>query len=110
MSDFLKHIYTVMDDKQAQDIVILDFINHSPFVDYFIIADARNERMAQAIVDAVEDAAHEVGHEVLYVDKKIGSKWLLIDLGEIVVHIFFDGERYHYDLEGLWKDLGTIKM
>ena len=110
MSEFLKEIYKTLDDKQAQDIVVLDFRNHSPFLDYFVIADARNERMAQAIIDAVEDRAIELQHEVLYVDKKIGSKWLLIDLEEIVVHIFYDGERYHYDLEGLWKDLGTIKM
>lgn len=108
--DLLRIAYDAMDEKQANDIVVLDFRNTSPFVDYFIIADARNQRMAQSIIENVEDKALEAGYPVRqsYVEKT--TKWLLIDLGSIVCHVFYDGERQLYNLEGLWKDLPTVTM
>ena len=110
MKDLLTLAYKAMDDKQAEDLVILDFKNHSPFVDYFIIGTARNQRMAKSIIENVEEIAIQNGYDVKhsYVEKE--SKWLLIDLGEIVCHVFYDGERQLYNLEGLWKDLPTVKM
>jgi ribosome-associated protein len=108
--DLLRIAYDAMDEKQASDIVVLDFRHTSPFVDYFIIANARNQRMAQSIIENVEDKALEAGYPVKqrYVEKT--TKWLLIDLGSIVCHVFYDGERELYNLEGLWKDLPTVKM
>ena len=110
MSDLLKLAYKAMDDKQADELVVLDFRQHSPFVDYFIIGSARNQRMAKAIIENVEDIALQNGYTVKksYVDND--SKWLLIDLGEVVCHVFYDDERQLYNLEGLWKDLPIVKM
>ena len=109
MKDLLKTAYDAMDEKLADDIVVIDFRKQSPFVDFFLIASARNFRMARSIIENVEDKALEQGYEVkhAYVDD---SKWLLIDLGEVVCHVFYDGEREYYNLEGLWKDLPTVKM
>lgn len=109
MNNTLNEIYKAMDDKLAQDIVVLDFRNHSPFVDYFIIASANNQRMAKSIIDNVEDKASELGLNVKS-SYKGDSKWLLIDLGDIVCHVFYDGERQNYNLEGLWKDLPIVQM
>ncbi len=98
-----------MDEKLASDMVVLDFRNQSPYVDYFIIASARNFRMARSIIENVEDKVSEAGYAIRhsYVDD---SKWLLIDLGDVVCHVFYDDAREYYNLEGLWKDLPIIEM
>ncbi len=110
MKDLLKTAYDAMDEKQADDLVVIDFRKQSPFVDYFIIGSARNYRMAKSIVDNVGDKAEMEGYEVRHCYADDSSKWLLVDLGEVVCHVFYDGEREYYNLEGLWKDLPTIKM
>lgn len=109
-NEFLKLVYKTIDDKQGKDIEIIDFQNHSPLFDYMVIASVLNERMANAIVEALKDLAVAQNHSIISVDKAAESKWFLIDLGDIICHIFYDGQRAFYDLEGLWKDLGTIKM
>ena len=110
MNDFLKQTAKAMDDKQAEDIVMIDFRQQSPFVDYFLIATARNERMAKAIIENVEDMSLKLDHEVLHIYDQGDSGWFLIDLGEIVCHVFCNGQREAYNLEGLWKDLPSTKM
>ena len=110
MKDLLRIVYDAMDEKLAEDIVVLDFRKQSPFVDYFIIGDARNYRMAKSIIENVEDKALENNFEVKHIYAENTTKWLLIDLGSVVCHVFYDGERQLYNLEGLWKDLPTVKM
>ena len=95
----------LMDEKQVEDIVTLDFREKSPFMDYFLIGSVRNGRMANAVIDYIDDYCAKEGIEVRHIDANKDSKWFLIDLGEIIIHIFYDGEREKYDLEGLWKDL-----
>ena len=109
MKDLLKTAYDAMDEKQASDMIVIDFRQHSPYLDYFIISSARNFRMARAIIENVEDKVLEAGYQVKhsYIDD---SKWLLIDLGEVVCHVFYDDQREYYNLEGLWKDLPTVEM
>lgn len=99
-----------MDEKQASDLKVLDFRRQSPFLDYFIIGSARNYRMARSIIENIEEKVLEAGYEIRrsYIDDS--SKWLLIDLGDVVCHVFYDGEREYYNLEGLWKDLPTVEM
>ena len=110
MKDLLKIAYKAMDDKQADELVVLDFRDQSPFVDYFIIGTARNQRMAKSIIENVEEEVIKNGFDVKHSYIEKDSKWLLIDLGEVVCHVFYDGERQLYNLEGLWKDLPIIKM
>lgn len=110
MKDLLKIAYEAMDEKQADDLVVIDFRNQSPFLDYFIIGSARNGRLAKAIIENVEDKANMEGYVTKHIDVDSSSKWFLIDLGNIVCHVFYDGEREVYNLEGLWKDLPTVKM
>lgn len=98
-------IYKILDDKQVEDLVVLDFKEHSPFVDYFIIGSVRNARMANAAIVAIDELCDKEGITVKSKDTNSESKWFLIDCGSVVVHIFYDGEREKYDLEGLWKDL-----
>ena len=99
-----------MDEKQAADLKIIDFRGQSPFVDYFIIGSARNYRMARSIIENVEEKALEASYEVKHSYIDDSSKWLLIDLNDVVCHVFYDGEREYYNLEGLWKDLPTLEL
>ena len=110
MRSLLETAYKAMDEKLAEDLIVLDFRAQSPYVDYFIIGTARNYRMAKSIVDNVEDKALEAGFEVkrIYAEKE--TRWLLVDLGNVVCHVFYDGERQLYNLEGLWKDLPIVQM
>lgn len=110
MKDLLRTAYDAMDEKQASELVVIDFRKQSPFIDYFIIGTARNFRMAKSIVENVEDKAAEEGYEVRHSYVDDSSKWLLVDLGEVVCHVFYDDEREYYNLEGLWKDLPIVEM
>ena len=110
MKDLLKTAYDAMDEKLADDLVVIDFREHSPFIDYFVIGTARNYRMAKSIVENVEDKVLQEGYEVKHIYAESTTKWLLIDLETVVCHVFYDGERELYNLEGLWKDLPTVKM
>jgi ribosome-associated protein len=110
MKDLLKIAYDAMDEKLADDLVVIDFRGENPYLEYFIIGTARNYRMARSIVDNVEDKVLEAGYEVKKAYTENTTKWLLIDLGDVVCHVFYDGERELYNLEGLWKDLPRVEM
>ena len=110
MKDLLRIAYDAMDEKLADDLVVIDFRDHSPYIDYFVIGTARNYRMAKSIVENVEDKVLQEGYEVKHIYAESTTKWLLIDLETVVCHVFYDGERELYNLEGLWKDLPTVKM
>lgn len=105
MEQFLSDIYKLIDSKQGDDIVVMDFRNNSPFVDYFVVCSARNSRLANAIIAEVEDYAEKNEIKIISKDVNKDGKWLLIDIGSIVVHVFVNEERYKYNLDGLWKDL-----
>ena len=110
MKDLLKTAYDAMDEKQASDLTVIDFRKQSPFIDYFIIGTARNARMAKSIIENVEDKALEAGYNVKHIYAESTTKWFLIDLDTILCHVFYDGERELYNLEGLWKDLPRVEM
>lgn len=105
MQEKIKNIYKLVDTKQGDDIKIIDFRNNSPYVDYFLICSARNSRLAKAIIEEVEEYAYKNNIEVLSKSVEKDGKWMLIDLNDIIVHVFVLDERDKYNLEGLWKDL-----
>ena len=105
MSDILKEIVQKIDERQGDDIEVLDFRNTSPYVDYFVICSARNTRLAASIIDEVEQLSDKNEMKIKSKDDNRDSLWQFIDLEEIVVHVFVGSERAKYNLEGLWKDL-----
>lgn len=90
-------------DRQASDVVLLDLTGLETFTDYFVIASATNDRQLQALIDTLsrERKARELTtwHE----EGPPSSGWVLIDLGDVVVHLFSEERRAYYDLEGLWR-------
>lgn len=109
MSELLQLVVKAADQRLSEAISVLDFRGHSPFTDYFVIASAKNERMADSIVDHVIEEAEKAGFAVRNVEGGQGSRWLLVDLYEVVLHVFVGEERQVYNLEKLWGDLPRIE-
>jgi len=95
-------------DKQALDILMLDIRPVSHYADFLVICSADSERQIHAICDAVEDALGEIGVKRYRREGEEDSGWVLLDFGEVVVHVFSAPEREYYDLERLWGDASPV--
>lgn len=108
--ELLESIVKAIDGKRAQDIVALDMKGISILSDYNIITHASNNRLINAIADAAVAAARENGYEAESIEGKKTGNWLLVDLGSVIVHIFSQEERSHYQLEGLWSEAKNVDI
>ncbi len=98
------------DAKKAEDLVALDVSGPLPLTDAFLLASGDNERNVLAIASAVEDALLEAGAKPLRREGRTEGRWVLLDFGDIVVHVFHEEERLFYSLERLWKDAPVIPL
>lgn len=92
------------DDKLASDIVAIDVSEHLALSDIFVIASAPTDRQVQAVVDNVEEKMREAGHKPLRREGERQGHWVLLDFGDIIVHVMQAEDRMYYQLERLWKD------
>ena len=106
----LECVVKAMDDKMGSHIVAIDMRDASPIFDTFVLCTANNERLMQAIKENIKDECEINGFEVKSIEGLRDSKWLLIDLGDIVCHIFATEERDSYNLEKLWGDMPRISL
>ncbi|HEY0952642.1 ribosome silencing factor [Nocardioides sp.] len=97
-------------DKLATDILAFDVSEQLAISDAFVIVSGSNDRQVKAIVDAVEDGLREVGAKPLRREGERDGRWVLIDYGEIVVHVQHEEERQFYALERLWRDCPAIEL
>lgn len=98
------------DELKATTVIALDVSEHLALTDIFVIASADNERQVNAIVDSVEDALLERGMKPKRREGRGDGRWVLVDFGDIVVHVQHDVEREFYQLERLWRDCPTIDL
>ncbi|GAA3626238.1 ribosome silencing factor [Microbacterium awajiense] len=98
------------DAKGGEDLIALDVSAPLPLVDAFLLVTGRSERNVAAISDEVEDRLLEAGHKRLRREGREESRWVLLDFGDLVVHVFHEQERHFYGLERLWKDCPTIPI
>ncbi len=96
--------------KLATDVVAIDVSNQLVITDAFLLASAPNDRQVAAIVDAVEERLLRLGAKPLRREGERDGRWVLLDYGEVVVHIQHDEERVYYALERLWKDCPLIEL
>jgi ribosome-associated protein len=97
-------------DKLAEEIVALDVRQAVSFADTFIVATGRSDRQVRAIGDAIAEALAREGEKPLGVEGLEEARWLLMDLGDVIVHVFQPDVRRHYDLERLWSDATPIDV
>jgi ribosome-associated protein len=98
------------DSKQGEDIVALDVSGPLPLTDVFLIVTGRNERNVSAIASEIEDRLIEAGAKPLRREGRGEGRWVLLDFGDIVVHVFHEEDRMYYSLERLWKDCPAIPL
>lgn len=103
-------IVKAMDDKLAQDIVAINMENASPLYDTFILCAASNKRLLNAIQDNVVDQCEKNGFEIKSIEGRGNAEWILIDVGDVICHIFSEEARKEYNLEKLWSDMPTIDI
>ena len=98
------------EEKQAEDLVALDISEPLPFADIFLLASGRNERQVMAIASEVEDRLTQGGAKALRREGRAEGRWILLDFGDLVVHVFHSEERVFYSLERLWNDCPVLPI
>lgn len=98
------------DERSAFDLIALDVSATLPLADAFLIASARNERMVLSIAEEVEQELAKLGQKALRREGRELGRWVLLDFGDLVVHIFHEEDRMYYGLERLWKDAPVIPL
>ncbi len=98
------------EDKLASTITAIDVSKQLALTDIFVIVSASNERQVGAIVDAVEDRLREMGSKPVRREGQREGRWVLIDFGDIVVHVQHEEEREFYELERLWRDCPALDL
>ncbi|MDM5249400.1 MULTISPECIES: ribosome silencing factor [unclassified Lysinibacillus] len=109
-STLLQAAYKAIDDKHGEDIVVLNMQGISLLADYFIIAHGNSDRQVQAIARELQEVAVKEGFEIRRVEGFDGARWVLVDLGDVVAHVFHKDERAYYNLERLWGDAPQLDM
>jgi ribosome-associated protein len=97
-------------DRKAEDLVVLDMRELASFADVFILATGTSDRHVRAIADAVEECALASGERPLGVEGHEEGRWILLDLGDVIVHVFQREVREHYDLERLWSEAPRLAL
>jgi ribosome-associated protein len=98
------------DSKGAEDLVALDVSGPLPLTDIFLLATGRVERNVVAIAGEIEDQLNEAGVKTLRREGKAEGRWILLDFGDLVVHVFHEEDRMYYSLERLWKDCPVVPL
>lgn len=96
--------YDALSEKKGEDIKIIDITGVSVLADYFIIANGNSDSQVNALVDNVEEELHKAGYHLKQREGRANSSWILLDFGDIIVHVFDKDNRLFYDLERIWKD------
>ncbi len=107
INQLIKIIISALEDIKANDIEILDVTKRATIFDRMIIASAVSTRQARAIANNVNDKVKESGGTSYGTEGEDSGEWVLVDLGDVLVHIMLPAVRMHYDLESLWSELET---
>jgi ribosome-associated protein len=108
--DLVKVAALAADSKGGEDLVALDVSGPLPLTDAFVLVTGRNERNVVAIAGEIEDKMIEAGAKPLRREGRQEGRWILLDFGDIVVHVFHEEDRMYYSLERLWRDCPAIPI
>jgi ribosome-associated protein len=97
-------------ERKASDVLALDVREVSSFADAFVIVTGESDRRVRAIADAIEEAMSARGERPLGIEGYSEGRWVLIDLADVIVHVFHPEVREFYDLERLWTDASPIEL
>ncbi len=103
-ADMMKIAYKALEEKKGVDISVIDISEVTILADYFLIAHGENINQVQAMADEVQEKLERAGYPCRQVEGYLSGNWILLDFGDIVVHIFSREERRFYDLDRIWRD------
>jgi ribosome-associated protein len=107
--ELARYIVDVVEDKKAEDILLLDLRPDAIIADYFVICTGNSDRQLRALADNVREQVKEkYGKLPFSVEGRPESGWVLMDYGNIIVHLFQDEKRRYYDLEGMWRSAHVL--
>ncbi|GFI42440.1 ribosomal silencing factor RsfS [Lachnospiraceae bacterium] len=104
VKEMARIVYHALEDKKGEDICIIDIAGISPLADYFIITNGSSDSQVKALVDNVEEKMHKAGHSQIQREGLKTGNWVLLDYGDVVVHVFDKENREFYHLERIWSD------
>ncbi|MFF2908980.1 ribosome silencing factor [Paenibacillus sp. NPDC057934] len=108
-SKLLQLALKAAEDKKAMNVVALDLRNISPISDYFVICHGNSDIQVQAIATEIRKVVHEAGGVIRGIEGMDSARWVLMDLGDVVVHVFHRDEREYYNIERLWSDAKVVE-
>ena len=103
-----KLAYQALEEKKGEDIQVIEIGDISSIADYFIIANGMNTPQVDALVDAVKHTLGKEGFEPKRIEGVRSASWILMDYGDVVVHVFSKEDRLFYNLERIWRDGKTV--
>ncbi|SEN07279.1 ribosome silencing factor [Paenibacillus sp. OV219] len=108
--ELLKAVVTAAEDKKAHNVVALDLKNISLVADYFVICHGNSDTQVQAITTEIRKQAEARGVRVRGIEGADTCRWVLVDIGDVVVHVFHREEREYYNIERLWSDAKVVEL
>lgn len=103
-NEIAKIVYKTLDEKKAIDVKIIDIRELSVIADYFMIAGANNDRQVKALADQVEEKLGKAGVSPKGIEGYQNANWILMDYGDVIIHIFNQEQRLFYDIERIWTN------
>jgi ribosome-associated protein len=97
-------------EKKAEEVAVIDLRGVSGYADFLVICSGQSDRQLEAIAYSVEQELAAQGRRAFGSEGQRGGRWVLLDFGDVVVHVFHREERGHYDLEGLWADAPRLDL
>ncbi len=107
-SELAHRIVDLASDKKAVDVVLLRTTEVTTMADYFVIGSGRSDRQVQALAQAIADELREEGIRPLGIEGRGAARWVLLDYGSVIVHLFAPEEREYYGLERLWSNAAQV--
>lgn len=112
LPSLVTHIVKGMQEVKGKEIVVLDLMNlNSRCTDYFVICEGDSTTQVSALADAIEAETEKgLSESALRKEGRQNAEWILLDYGNVLVHVFHKNKRQHYDVEGLWADADMIRI
>ena len=101
-------IQKALEDKKATNIEVLDVAEQTSLADYFVVASCQSTVQVRACVDEIEEKLEEAGFEINHKEGYRGGSWILVDCGDVIVHVMQQEMREFYSIERLWDDVGNV--